>query len=104
MPWLGPQVERAGGGADACSARPDLVPRPADANEGIGGVADRAEHQRFYGGFGDRARQLAYVLFQKATDKGWAEEAGAYNGLILAWPTLQSMGSSTDHDQQQKLL
>ncbi|HMR94385.1 MAG TPA: DUF1156 domain-containing protein [Microthrixaceae bacterium] len=56
------------------------------------------------GGFGDRARQLAYVLFQKATDKGWAEEAGAYNGLILAWPTLQSMGSGTDHDQQQKLL
>lgn len=56
------------------------------------------------GGYGDRARQLAYVLFQKATDKGWAEEAGAYNGLILAWPTLQSIGSGTDHDQQQKLL
>ena len=45
------------------------------------------------GGYGDRARQLAYVLFQKATDKGWAEEAGAYNGLIAAWPTLQAMGS-----------
>ena len=56
------------------------------------------------GGYGDRARQLAYVLFQKATDKGWAEEAGAYNGLILAWPTLQSMGSSTDQDAQQQLL
>lgn len=55
------------------------------------------------GGFGERARQLAYVLFQKATDKGWAEEAGAYNGLILAWPTLQSMGSSTDQGQQQLL-
>lgn len=56
------------------------------------------------GGYGDRARQLAYVLFQKATDKGWAEEAGAYNGLILAWPTLQSMGTSTDQDAQQQLL
>lgn len=56
------------------------------------------------GGYGDRARQLAYVLFQKATDKGWAEEAGAYNGLILAWPTLQSMGSSANDDQQQRLL
>ena len=56
------------------------------------------------GGYGDRTRQLAYVLFQKATDKGWAEEAGAYNGLILAWPTLQSMGSSTDQDAQQQLL
>jgi len=56
------------------------------------------------GGYGDRARQLAYVLFQKATDKGWAEEAGAYNGLILAWPTLQSMGSAVDRDQQGTLL
>lgn len=56
------------------------------------------------GGYGERARQLAYVLFQKATDKGWAEEAGAYNGLILAWPTLQSMGSGTDQDTQQQLL
>lgn len=56
------------------------------------------------GGYGERARQLAYVLFQKATDKGWAEEAGAYNGLILAWPALQSMGSSADQDQQQQLL
>ena len=27
------------------------------------------------GGYGDRARQLAYVLFQKATEKGWPEEA-----------------------------
>lgn len=56
------------------------------------------------GGYGDRARQLAYVLFQKATDKGWAEEAGAYNGLILAWPTLQSIGSGVAEQIQQKLL
>ncbi len=55
------------------------------------------------GGYGDRARQLAYVLFQKATDKGWAEEAGAYNGLILAWPTLQSIGASADHEQPRLL-
>lgn len=51
------------------------------------------------GGYGDRARQLAYVLFQKATDRGWAEEAGAYNGLITAWPSLQAIGGS-DQDQQ----
>jgi putative DNA methylase len=43
------------------------------------------------GGYSDRARQLAYVLFQKATDKGWADEAAAYNGLITAWPALQAM-------------
>ena len=43
------------------------------------------------GGNGDRARQLAYLLYQKANDKGWATEAGAYNGLITAWPTLLSL-------------
>lgn len=48
------------------------------------------------GGYGDRARQLAYVLFQKATDKGWADEAGAYNGLITAWPSLQAMSGEDD--------
>jgi putative DNA methylase len=54
------------------------------------------------GGYGDRARQLAYVLFQKATEKGWTEEATAYNGLITAWPALQAIGTSGD-DQQQLL-
>lgn len=80
-----------------------------EATQHLVAALDRSETEaadllHSLGGYGDRARQLAYVLFQKATDKGWAEEAGAYNGLILAWPTLQSMGSSTDLDQQQKLL
>ena len=42
------------------------------------------------GGYGDRARQLAYLLFQKASDSGWASEAGVYNGLITAWPSLRA--------------
>ncbi len=41
------------------------------------------------GGNGDRARQLAYLLYQKANDKGWAAEANAYNSLITAWPGLR---------------
>ena len=52
------------------------------------------------GGYADRARQLSYVLFQKATDNGWADEAGAYNTLITAWPTLQAMTGSDDNQQQ----
>ena len=43
---------------------------------------------RQLGGYGDRARQLAYLLFAKASDNGWAAEAGVYNTLIAAWPTL----------------
>jgi putative DNA methylase len=54
------------------------------------------------GGVADRARQLAYVLFQKATDNGWADEAGAYNGLITAWPALQA--APVEDDQQQAML
>ncbi len=56
--------------------------------------SEAAELLHRMGGHADRARQLAYVLFQRATDKGWAEEAGAYNGLITAWPSLQVMGGA----------
>lgn len=53
------------------------------------------------GGYGDRARQLAYLLFQKATDKGWADEAGSYNGLITAWPTLAGSARSGEGEVSQ---
>ncbi len=60
---------------------------------------------RRLGGFGDRARQLAYLLFHKATDKGWAEEATAYNTLITAWPALQAGASGPESvDGQQRML
>ena len=51
--------------------------------------SEAAELLHTLGGNGDRARQLAYVLYQKANDKGWTTEAGAYNTLITAWPSLQ---------------
>lgn len=80
-----------------------------EATQHLVAALDRSEteaaallHQ--LGGYGDRARQLAYVLFQKATDKGWVEEAGAYNGLILAWPALQGIGTVPVSDDQQRLL
>jgi len=55
--------------------------------------SETAQLLRQLGGYGDRARQLAYLLFQKATDKGWAEEAGRYNELITVWPTLQGISA-----------
>ncbi|MDW3217103.1 MAG: hypothetical protein R8F63_00710 [Acidimicrobiales bacterium] len=65
--------------------------------------SDAAEMLRQMGGTADRARTLAYLLFQKATDKGWAEEASAYNGLITAWPELQALASAGG-DAQGKLV
>ncbi|WP_419926872.1 DUF1156 domain-containing protein [Candidatus Poriferisocius sp.] len=52
--------------------------------------SEAAELLHTLGGYGERARQLAYLLYQKANDKGWATEAGAYNTLITAWPSLRS--------------
>ncbi|MXW76238.1 MAG: DUF1156 domain-containing protein [Acidimicrobiaceae bacterium] len=57
--------------------------------------SEAAELLHTLGGIGDRARQLAYLLYQKANDKGWASEAGAYNRLITAWPSLQAHAAAT---------
>ena len=56
--------------------------------------SEAAEFLHVLGGYGDRARQLAYLLYQKANDLGWASEAGAYNSLIAAWPNLRT-GAAT---------
>lgn len=65
--------------------------------------SEAAELMAQLGGTAERARSLAYVLFKKATDKGWAEEAGAYNRLIAAWPDLRSAVRGSD-DGQQRLM
>ena len=38
----------------------------------------------------ERAKDLAYRLFNLAERKGWAGEAYAYNSLVTAWPDVQS--------------
>lgn len=49
--------------------------------------------QRAGGGYGDRARQLAYLLFDIAERSGRAKEAVAYNTLIQAWPELTRLAA-----------
>ena len=36
------------------------------------------------------ARDLAYRLYTLCERKGWAEEAGYYNSLVVAWPSMAS--------------
>lgn len=62
--------------------------------------SEAAELLHKLGAYGDRARQLAYLLFNKATEARNADEAAAYNGLINAWPILQSISP----DPQQRIL
>ncbi len=38
--------------------------------------------------YGDVARDLAYRLYVVCERKGWAQEALAYNGLVVAWPSI----------------
>ena len=44
-------------------------------------------------GLGERARQLAYLLYGICDRKKWAEEAGAYNMLVTAWPELSRLAA-----------
>lgn len=64
---------------------------------------EAAELMGLLGGTAERSRSLAYVLFKKATDNSWVEEAGAYNRLIAAWPDLR-IASSGSGDGQQSLM
>lgn len=48
-------------------------------------TVEAAELLQTLGGCGGRARQMAYLLCQKANDQRWAAEARAYNELITAW-------------------
>jgi putative DNA methylase len=40
------------------------------------------------GGLAEIARDLAYRLYILSERKGWAEEAGYYNSLVVSWPAI----------------
>lgn len=40
------------------------------------------------GGLAEIARDLAYRLYILSEHKGWAEEAGYYNSLVVSWPAI----------------
>ena len=72
----------------------DDRPTVWEATQYLAAALERSESEaakllHTLGGHGDRARQLAYLLYQQANDRGWASEAGAYNSLITAWPSLR---------------
>ncbi len=50
-------------------------------------------------GFGERARQLAYLLYGICDRNKWANEASAYNMLVTAWPEIERLAESTPVDE-----
>ncbi len=56
--------------------------------EGVEGCAKAIS--TMFGSNAERAKDLAYRLFTIADRKKWAQEAYAYNALVVAWPEIQS--------------
>ena len=56
--------------------------------EGVEGCAKVLAHM--FGSNGERAKDLAYRLYTIAERKKWAQEAYAYNALVVAWSEIQS--------------
>jgi putative DNA methylase len=49
----------------------------------------------------ERAKALAYRLFTIAEHKGWAEEAFAYNSLVISWQDIQSKAAELQNKMKQ---
>lgn len=50
-------------------------------------------------GLGERARQLAYLLYGVCDRKKWADDAAAYNMLVSAWPEISRLAASEPGSQ-----
>jgi putative DNA methylase len=58
------------------------------------------------GGMAETARDLAHRLYSICERKKWAEEALAYNGLVIVWPELTKLAlaeRSKTKDTQQEM-
>jgi putative DNA methylase len=60
-----------------------------------GGEQAAADLLRKVGGMGEMARDLAYRLYDVWERKGWAEEAIAYNSLVVAWPEISRLAADS---------
>jgi putative DNA methylase len=50
-------------------------------------------------GFGERARQLSYLLYGICDRNKWAQEGGAYNMLVTAWPEVERLAEAGPIDE-----
>lgn len=69
-----------------------------------GGERAAADLLRRVGALGDVARDLAYRLYTICERKGWAQEALAYNSLVVAWPEIARLAASERNEPPQTSL
>jgi putative DNA methylase len=67
------------------------------------GESGAAELLRKLGGVADAARDLCYRLYTLCERKKWAEEAGHYNSLIVAWPEISKLAAQARGSEQKEL-
>ena len=63
------------------------------------GEAEAAALLNKLGGIGEIARELAYRLYSICERKKWAQDAMAYNSLVIAWPELSKLALSQRNRQ-----
>jgi putative DNA methylase len=54
------------------------------------------------GSTAEQPKSLAYRLYTTCERKSWADEARAYNGLVLAWPELERLAEETNDQEPQQ--
>ena len=69
--------------------------------EGVEGCAKAVAPM--FGSNAERAKDLAYRLYTIAERKKWAQEAYAYNSLVVAWPEIQSRAAELKAIQPEQL-
>lgn len=69
-----------------------------------GGEAAAARLARRLGGLAERARDLAYRLYDICDRKGWAEPALGYNALVSSWPEIQREAARLAVETQAELI
>lgn len=69
--------------------------------EGVEGCASVVANM--FGSNAERAKDLAYRLYTIAERKRWAQEAYAYNALVVAWPEIQSRAAELKAIQPEQM-
>ena len=69
--------------------------------EGVEGCAGAICN--LFGSNAERAKDLAYRLYTIAERKKWAQEAYAYNNLVVSWPEIQSRAAELKAVQPEQL-
>ena len=56
-----------------------------------------------FGSNAEHAKDLAYRLYTIAEQKKWANEAYAYNAIVVAWPDIQARAAELKAERPEQM-